>query len=181
MNPGSERRMSDPSTGNEYNIVLDLLCCVMIADGKASREEKLHIVELMSELSGQPNPDAVAAGINRFGERVKQTGFKAELTRVCREANILTDVQSGVVVAKCVELAKRDGMFHAREKRVIDRIQREVDECNKHFGKWEQIKKFELTPEAWTIDAGHLTPTMKMRRKIIKEKYKNLYQKIYNS
>ncbi|MFY0631613.1 MAG: long-chain fatty acid--CoA ligase [Flavobacteriaceae bacterium] len=62
---------------------------------------------------------------------------------------------------------------------VIDRIQREVDECNKGFGKWEQIKRFELTPEEWSIDGGQLTPTMKMKRKIIKEIYKDLYEKIY--
>ena len=62
---------------------------------------------------------------------------------------------------------------------VIDQIQKEVDQCNKNFGKWERIKKFELTPEEWTIDAGHLTPTMKMKRKIIKDIYKDLYEKIY--
>jgi long-chain acyl-CoA synthetase len=62
---------------------------------------------------------------------------------------------------------------------VIDRIQREVDECNKHFGKWEQIKKFELTPEEWSIDGGQLTPTMKMKRAIIKKIYNDLYEKIY--
>lgn len=62
---------------------------------------------------------------------------------------------------------------------IIDRIQLEVDQCNKNFGKWEQIKKFELTPNEWTIDGGHLTPTMKMKREVIKEIYKDLYEKIY--
>jgi long-chain acyl-CoA synthetase len=62
---------------------------------------------------------------------------------------------------------------------VKDRIQKEVDQANKKFGHWEQIKLFELTPELWTIEAGHLTPTMKMKRKIIKEKYISLYNKIY--
>ena len=62
---------------------------------------------------------------------------------------------------------------------IIDRIQLEVDQCNKNFGKWEQIKKFELTPNEWTIDGGHLTPTMKMKREIIKENYKDLYERIY--
>ncbi len=62
---------------------------------------------------------------------------------------------------------------------VINRIQKEVDKYNKHFGKWEQIKRFELTPEAWSIDDGHLTPTMKMKRSIIREKYDALYEKIY--
>ena len=65
-------------------------------------------------------------------------------------------------------------------QKVIDRIQKEIDEANKKFGHWEQIKKFELTPDVWSIDGGHLTPTMKMKRKDIKEKYINLYNKIYH-
>jgi long-chain acyl-CoA synthetase len=64
---------------------------------------------------------------------------------------------------------------------IHQRIQKEIDEANEHFGKWEQVKKFELTPEIWTIDAGHLTPTMKMKRKVIKEKYSDLIEKIYRS
>ena len=64
-------------------------------------------------------------------------------------------------------------------KMVIDRIQEEIDHCNEKFGNWEKVKRFELTPDTWSIDAGHLTPTMKLRRKIIKEKYNDLYQKIY--
>ena len=63
--------------------------------------------------------------------------------------------------------------------RVIKRIQKEVDKCNKNFGKWEQIKRFELTPDVWSLEDGHLTPTMKMKRKIIREIYKDLYEKIY--
>jgi long-chain acyl-CoA synthetase len=61
------------------------------------------------------------------------------------------------------------------------RIQKEINICNADFGNWEKIKKFEITPEEWTIEDGLLTPTMKMKRKNIKEKYKHLYQKIYNS
>ncbi len=64
-------------------------------------------------------------------------------------------------------------------QKVIDRFKEEIDEHNQKFGKWEQVKKFELTPEEWSIELGHLTPTMKLRRKIIKEKYKALYLKIY--
>ncbi len=62
---------------------------------------------------------------------------------------------------------------------VIDRMQKEVDKGNKSFGKWEQIKRFELTPDVWSIDGGHLTPTMKMKRKVIREIYSDLYDKIY--
>jgi long-chain acyl-CoA synthetase len=64
---------------------------------------------------------------------------------------------------------------------VINRVQKEVDKCNTNFGKWEQIKRFELTPDIWSIDGGHLTPTMKMKRAIIKDIYRSLYDKIYEN
>ncbi|MGN7810351.1 AMP-dependent synthetase/ligase [Flavobacterium sp. 22076] len=63
---------------------------------------------------------------------------------------------------------------------VIKRIDEEVESINKKFGHWEQVKRFELTPDVWSIDGGQLTPTLKLKRKIIKEIYKDLYAKIYN-
>jgi len=63
--------------------------------------------------------------------------------------------------------------------KVIERIQDEVDIMNEKFGSWEKIKRFELTPDIWSIDGGHLTPTLKLRRKIIMEKYIDLFNKIY--
>ena len=81
------------------------------------------------------------------------------------------------------EWAKRHQLkienYHSNEK-VIARIQKEIDFYNNRFGKWEKIKKFELTPDEWTIDDGLLTPTLKIKRNNIRDKYNNLYQKIYN-
>lgn len=67
----------------------------------------------------------------------------------------------------------------AENEEVKARIQEEVDFYNEKFGKWEKIKVIELTPEVWGIDSGHLTPTMKLKRRNIKEIYINLYKKIY--
>ena len=84
--------------------------------------------------------------------------------------------------------AKRKGMIlgNTIEEKItntplISRIQEEVNLYNKQFGNWEKIKRFELTPDTWSIEAGHLTPTMKLKRKVIKEKYKGLYKKIYGN
>lgn len=63
---------------------------------------------------------------------------------------------------------------------VIKRINEEVESINEKFGNWEKIKRFELTPDVWSIDGGQLTPTLKLKRKIIKEIYKDLYAKIYD-
>jgi long-chain acyl-CoA synthetase len=66
-----------------------------------------------------------------------------------------------------------------KNPRLLDRIQNEIDNHNKQFGNWEKVKKFELTPDIWSIESGHLTPTMKLKRKVIKEKYVSLYNRIY--
>ncbi|MCK8141588.1 long-chain fatty acid--CoA ligase [Flavobacterium sp. I-SCBP12n] len=65
-------------------------------------------------------------------------------------------------------------------EKVIKRIQEEIDLYNEKFGHWEQIKRFELTPEIWSIEGGELTPTLKLKRKIIMDKYKDLFDKIYS-
>lgn len=67
-----------------------------------------------------------------------------------------------------------------KNEEVRNRIQQEIDRLNAKFGKWEQVKKFELTPNVWSIDSGELTPTLKLKRKVILEKYKTLYEKIYS-
>ncbi len=67
-----------------------------------------------------------------------------------------------------------------RNPHVIKRIQKEIKKGNKNFGKWETIKRFELTPETWGIDNGLLTPTMKPKRNEIIAKYQDLYNKMYD-
>ena len=62
---------------------------------------------------------------------------------------------------------------------VIERFKQEVAEANEQFAKWEKVKQFRLTADLWSVDDGHLTPTMKLRRKAIKEKYISLYNDIY--
>ena len=66
-----------------------------------------------------------------------------------------------------------------KNDKVIARIQEEVDLANEEFAKWEKVKQFRLTADVWSVDEGHLTPTLKLKRKIIKEKYSTLYNAIY--
>lgn len=62
---------------------------------------------------------------------------------------------------------------------LIARIGKEIDYLNTKLGSWEQIKRFELTPDVWSIESGQLTPTLKLKRKAVKEKYIKLYNKMY--
>ena len=63
---------------------------------------------------------------------------------------------------------------------LLIKINLEINKINEEFGDWERIKKFELTPEIWSIENGLLTPTMKLKRKIIMEKFIHLKKKIYS-
>ena len=62
---------------------------------------------------------------------------------------------------------------------VVARILREVEAKNAQFGKWESVKKILITSDQWTIPAGHLTPTMKLRRKPILAMYASGYEDLY--
>ncbi|MFK5959497.1 MAG: long-chain fatty acid--CoA ligase [Lutibacter sp.] len=64
-------------------------------------------------------------------------------------------------------------------KKVIKRIGEEIVFANSFFGNWEKIKDFELTSDIWSIENDLLTPTMKLKRKSIIQKYNHLYFKIY--
>ena len=73
----------------------------------------------------------------------------------------------------------KDTVVASQDQKLIDRIQEEINFHNEGFGNWEKVKTFQLTPDLWSIEAGHLTPTMKSKRKVIKEMYKDLYEKLY--
>jgi long-chain acyl-CoA synthetase len=64
-------------------------------------------------------------------------------------------------------------------KKVIDKINEEVANFNKGYGNWEQIKKVALFENEFSVDGGELTPTLKLKRKIILEKYKDRFENIY--
>ena len=76
-------------------------------------------------------------------------------------------------------IAEGDLVSICRNKSLLDEIQKEIDIHNQRFGKWEQIKKFELTPKMWSIENEFLTPTMKVKRNTLKTYYKDLISKIY--
>ena len=62
---------------------------------------------------------------------------------------------------------------------IIDKIEREVYRINQQFGKWEQVKKIKLLPELWSIEGEELTPTMKLKRRVVMEKFKDEIETFY--
>ncbi len=65
--------------------------------------------------------------------------------------------------------------------KIKELINSEVEKFNKDFGHWEQVKKFTLLTEEWTVEGGQLTPTMKVKRKVVTERYKDHVEKMYQA
>jgi long-chain acyl-CoA synthetase len=62
---------------------------------------------------------------------------------------------------------------------VLKLFKHEIDKKNKHIGKTEQIRKFYLLPDEWTVMTGELTPTLKLRRNHVMEKYKGMIEQLF--
>lgn len=76
-----------------------------------------------------------------------------------------------------LNLSKEEFLNHEIVK---NKVQEEINISNLNFGNWEQIKKFAIIPNEFTIETGELTPTLKMKRKVILKKFDSIIQNIYN-
>ncbi|HSC54220.1 MAG TPA: long-chain fatty acid--CoA ligase [Phnomibacter sp.] len=67
-----------------------------------------------------------------------------------------------------------------RHPQVLQHYKDLVKAFNTYFNPVEQVKKFELLPQEWTIDSGELTPTLKIKRKVVMEKFKDSIERMYD-
>jgi long-chain acyl-CoA synthetase len=66
-----------------------------------------------------------------------------------------------------------------RNPKILDLYKDLVDSFNKYFNHVEQVKKFELLPNEWTVDTGEMTPKLSLKRKVVMEKYRDAIDRIY--
>jgi long-chain acyl-CoA synthetase len=62
---------------------------------------------------------------------------------------------------------------------IFEFIENEVDVHQSHIAKFERVRKFAILPGPFTIESGEMTPTLKLKRKVIEEKYKNIIDSFY--
>src|SRR5258706_6426994 len=67
-----------------------------------------------------------------------------------------------------------------RNAKVIDMFRELVESFNKYFNHVEQVKKFELLPNEWSVDTGEMTPKLSLKRKVVMEKYRDAIERIYS-
>lgn len=78
-----------------------------------------------------------------------------------------------------IEVTTNDQMVH--HPKVQEHYKSIIEKYNPQFNPVEQVKKFELLNAEWTINGGELTPTLKLKRKVIMEKYRDSVERIYAS
>ena len=66
-----------------------------------------------------------------------------------------------------------------KHSEVKNRIWQEIEHYNNEYGKTEQLKAIELLPKEWSVDSNEMTPTLKLKRKIILSNNEELVNKIY--
>jgi long-chain acyl-CoA synthetase len=66
-----------------------------------------------------------------------------------------------------------------KEAKVLDLVQKEINGVNTHLAHFETIKKFRILPKDLSIEAGELTPSLKLKRKVCTERYKDYIQSLY--
>jgi long-chain acyl-CoA synthetase len=64
-------------------------------------------------------------------------------------------------------------------KKVQEKYETLIQEVNKDLSRYEQIKKFELIPQELTIEGGEITPTMKLKRRVLEKKHNYIIEKMY--
>ncbi|MEZ4997642.1 MAG: AMP-binding protein [Bacteroidales bacterium] len=74
----------------------------------------------------------------------------------------------------------RDNADLVEMPEVVERFAREVREVNRDLGEFEQIKRFRLVTEEWTPQTGELSPTLKLRRNILTDRYQGIINEIYS-
>jgi long-chain acyl-CoA synthetase len=67
-----------------------------------------------------------------------------------------------------------------RHPRLVDLLERQVAALTPHLAQYEKIKKIALLPDELTIEGGELTPTLKLKRRVINEKYKDVIDGLYS-
>jgi len=95
-------------------------------------------------------------------------------------ALIVLDADFAPQWAKQNGLGEKDLAELAGEPQMIEAVQQGIDEANRHLARVEQIKKFTVVPSDWLPGGDELTPTMKLKRKPIAQKYSDEIEEMYS-
>lgn len=137
-----------------------------------------RIKELMKTSGGKYIAPQVVEGVIGKDHFIEQIAVIAD-TRKFVSALIVPSFESLEAYAKELNIKYHDRIELIRHSQIVEMIEQRVAELQKDLAKFEQVKKFTLLPKAFSMDKGELTPTQKLRRKVIHERYEDEIEQMY--
>ena len=151
--------------------------------GELDSEGNIYFTERLKELMKTSNGKYVAPqlvegtiGKDRF---IEQIAIVAD-ARHFVSALIVPCFESLEEYARSINLQYQCKTELLRHSKVVEFFEARIQDLQKELAKFEQVKKFTLLPSAFSMELGELTPTMKLRRKIIEAKYQSEIEAMYN-
>ncbi|HGY5236842.1 TPA: long-chain fatty acid--CoA ligase [Aeromonas salmonicida subsp. pectinolytica] len=151
--------------------------------GELDKDGNIYFTERLKELMKTSNGKYVAPqlvegtiGKDRF---IEQIAIVAD-ARHFVSALIVPCFESLEEYARSINLQYQCKTELLRNSRVMEFFDARIQDLQKELAKFEQVKKFTLLPSAFSMELGEITPTMKLRRKIIESKYQSEIEAMYN-
>ena len=101
------------------------------------------------------------------------------MLRRCLSCLFTTDVDALPKLCNQLGIAALNSEEASNNKFIINKFQEYVDEVNAKLASYETIKYFRILPNDFSIETGELTPTLKVKRRIINQKYKEIIDSMY--
>lgn len=151
--------------------------------GELDNEGNIYFTERLKELMKTSNGKYVAPqlvegtlGKDRF---IEQIAIVAD-ARHFVSALIVPCFESLEEYARSINLQYQCKTELLRHSKVVEFFEARIADLQQELAKFEQVKKFTLLPSAFSMELGEITPTMKLRRKIIESKYQSEIEAMYS-
>ncbi|KLV02422.1 long-chain fatty acid--CoA ligase [Photobacterium aquae] len=137
-----------------------------------------RIKELMKTSGGKYIAPQVIEGAIGKDHFIEQIAVIAD-TRKFVSALIVPCFETLEEHARELNIKYQDRLELIKHNQIIELIEKRVVELQKDLARFEQVKKFTLLPSAFSMDNGELTPTQKLRRKVIQDRYHQEIERMY--
>lgn len=137
-----------------------------------------RIKELMKTSGGKYIAPQVVEGAIGKDHFIEQIAVIAD-TRKFVSALIVPSFESLEEYARELNIKYKDRLELIKHSHIVEMLETRVADLQKDLAKFEQVKKFTLLPQAFSMDKGELTPTQKLRRKVISQRYEEEIEGMY--
>jgi uncharacterized tellurite resistance protein B-like protein len=118
----------DPTADAIYETLFSVLCCVMVADGRASRSEKAAVRERMLKARAPWPAELIEQRIAQFIQRIQTAGYSAVVSDMLSQVSFFKHIGRADVLLRCIDsLTAADGTLNPGEKTLCDRIRKELN------------------------------------------------------